>query len=383
MFIKSIKSCFKKEPVNTGRQIELDIGKAVPILCLAFVHCIIECCTEEQLAHGVPYLFDMFIGGPMSAPMFMFCMGATIRYSSMHSSKRMALRGLKLIKIGVLLNICRFLIPFLIGFLITGDVDHYLIPLPYYFFGNDILQFAGLSFLCLALFVRLKVSMPALFFISVGMSVAGTFLRGTDFGNDVLNVIFGWFIGTENEAGLIISDFPLLNWLVVPVCGYIFGWLLRRVKDKKQFYLSFSPVLLVISVVCLFLGDRYEFGMFAEGENAYYHMITYDVFVCIALTLGLLGVYYAVLQVLPDNIIRFFKYISRNITAFYCIQWVFVRFITNVVLYVINGTQIFPVRGTMLISTGIVFATLAVIWIYRKFSPLHRLKGTNLPYESS
>ena len=112
---------FTKEPCNLGRQRELDIGKAVPILCLPFVHCIIECCTEEQLLHGVPYAFDMIIGGPMAAPMFMFCMGATIHYSLKNTAKDMAMRGLKLSLVGFLLNICRFLIPYLIGYAATGD----------------------------------------------------------------------------------------------------------------------------------------------------------------------------------------------------------------------------------------------------------------------
>ena len=35
------------EECNTGRQPELDVGKALPILCLAFVHCTIAFSTDE------------------------------------------------------------------------------------------------------------------------------------------------------------------------------------------------------------------------------------------------------------------------------------------------------------------------------------------------
>ncbi|MGX8715668.1 MAG: hypothetical protein ACSW8A_07935, partial [Lachnospiraceae bacterium] len=169
----------------------------------------------------------------------------------------------------------------------------------------------------------------------------------------------------------IISDFPLLNWLIVPVSGYIFGWWLQRVKDKKRFYLSFSPVLLIASIIYLFVGDHYEIGMFAEGENAYYHMVTYDVIASLALTLGLLGVYSALAFVLPDVIMRFFTFTSRSITLFYCIHWVFVRVITSVILYAVNGTRLLAVPYILIISLGIVLATFAVIVLYNRIKDLY------------
>jgi ACR3 family arsenite efflux pump ArsB len=109
----------------------------------------------------------------------------------------------------------------------------------------------------------------------------------------------------KNRAGLIVSDFPLLNWLIIPVCGYLFGWLLLRVKDKKRFYLSFSPALLAAAVIVMAFEIRYEFGMFAEGENAYYHLYTYDALWFLALTAGLLGVWYGSSKMLPKKIIGF------------------------------------------------------------------------------
>ncbi len=206
-----LKTVFNKEPLNTGRQFDLDIGKAIPILCLPFVHCVIECCTEEQLLHGIPYAFDMIIGGPMSAPMFMFCMGATIHFAKDNSPRHLAGRGLELLFFGFLLNICRFLIPYLIGYAITGDAEHFLTPLPFDVFGNDVLQFAALAMLSIALMLHLKLPKRGMIGIALALSVTGSLIRGVDFQNDALNIILGWMIGTENEAGLVISDFPLLN----------------------------------------------------------------------------------------------------------------------------------------------------------------------------
>jgi hypothetical protein len=97
VFEKFRSEVFTVEGSNTGRQTELDIGKALPILCLPFVHCVIECCTEEQLLSGLPFAFDSIIGGPFSAPMFLFCMGATVHYSKTGSPREMAARGLRLL----------------------------------------------------------------------------------------------------------------------------------------------------------------------------------------------------------------------------------------------------------------------------------------------
>ena len=48
--------------------------------------------------------------------------------------------------------------------------------------------------------------------------------------------------------------------------------------------------------------------------------------------------------------VAFLREVSRNITSIYCIHWVFVRTITNVILYIKNGTQILPLWQTMLLS---------------------------------
>ena len=133
---------FADVKINTTRQPELDVAKALPILCLPFVHVIIECTSEEDLLHGIPFLFDAIIGAPFSAPMFMFAMGIGIAYTSVRIYKSPAKRFLKLMAVGYALNIYRFLIPYLLGYALTKDTAQYIEPLWYKVFGNDILQFA-------------------------------------------------------------------------------------------------------------------------------------------------------------------------------------------------------------------------------------------------
>ena len=363
---------FSKEICNTGRQIELDIGKAIVIFYFPFVHCIIECSTDAQLLTGVPYLLDTVLGGPLGAPMFMFCMGATVHFTKSNAPGDLARRGIKLLLLGFLLNVCRHLIPNLIGWAITGDAAQYLEPLPFTLFGDDILQFAGLSFLCIALIRKLKAPEWLMFAIALSFSVGGTLLNDIDLGSDVLNIFGGWFIGTVNAKEQIVSDFPLLNWLIVPTCGYIFGDLICHVKDKKRFYLFFSPVLLAFTAVYFFFGIRDMIGMFGAGENCYYHITTLDVFVSLAATLGFLGLYAALGYILPPVFKHFFTHISKQITTVYFTHWVLVRLIVNVGVYVIAGTLLIPVWVTLLISSGIFVLMFLIPDLYHKLRPNER-----------
>ena len=338
------RELFSDRPINTGRQNEVDFGKAIPVLCLPFVHCFIECTPLEGLDHGIPFLFDYVIGSPISAPMFMFCMGIGIVYSRNNSASALAKRAGKLFLIGLLLNICRFLIPYLVGYRITGETDKYLEPLVYRVLGNDILQFASLFLLCIALFVKLKIPNSLMLLISFGFSLIGWALNDVDLGNNAANLILGHFIGTEDAAGLVISDFPLLNWMIVPVAGYVFGQFLLRVKDKGAFYRRVSPIPLILSTAFLVAEYFLEIGMNRPGgEDTYYHATTYDIVAFIAFSVGLLGVYYFLWPRLSEKIRAFLTSVSRGVTSVYCIHWVFVVWVTNVLLYVLLGTQELPV----------------------------------------
>ena len=61
----------------------------------------------------------------------------------------------------------------------------------------------------------------------------------------------------------------------------------------------------------------------------------------------------------------FFREVSVNITSIYCIHWVFVRTITNVILYIKNGTQILPLGETMMLSFAILIVSLIMAHYYR------------------
>ena len=345
-----------KDKSNTGRQPELDLARAIPVISLPFVHCVIECCTQETINQPIPFLFNVIIGAPLGAPIFMFCMGISLVYSRHFNEKDIMKRGLILFIAGFLLNILRFGIPYMIGYFLTGEYDKFVAPVFYKIFGNDILQFAGLTLILFGFLKKIKLNDGVILLISFIMSLIGWRFRHMNFGSTPVNIILGHFIGTEEPNGFVLSDFPIFNWFLLPVAAYIFGNILIRVKDKKKLYLPVFPVLAVIYWVYFAIESRLHFGKMAGGativeeENAYYHAETFDVISYIVCALGMLGIYFLITSHVPEKVNRFFQSVSRNITRIYIIHWFFVVMTTNVILYKINGTQELPVWQIMILA---------------------------------
>lgn len=127
---------------------------------LAYIHCTIECTPKPQLAHGIPFLFDSVISGPFSAPMYMFAMGIGMVYTRRRTPRDYVRKGIRLGITGFLLNVCRFLLSFLIGYLA----------------------------------------------VSFALSVLGTLLNALDTGGLWSISLLGYIIGIEDAAGRVFSE---------------------------------------------------------------------------------------------------------------------------------------------------------------------------------
>lgn len=366
--IKKLKQrVFYDTPRNTGRQYEFDLARAVVIFFFAFIHITIECSTDEALCGGIPYLFDTIIGGSFSAPMYMFVMGVGMFYAKEKSFIKYFQRGAKILGLSYILNLCRYLIPSFIGYGITGETEKYMTPLIYKVLGNDILTFAGLAMMLIAVLINVKTPRWGMLIIAFGSSILGTFLNGMDVKNKFGNIFLGYLIGTEDKEGMVLSDFPLLNWLIFPLCGYLFAGTLVKVKDKKLFYLLISPICMIFTVTYYIYGITNENGMFGEGQNCYYHMIFRDAFASLTLTVGIVGIYYAISLILPKSAMELAKEISRNITIIYFVHWVFTFVIADLLLYIIRGTQALNSLQIVLLGSCISIVSIAIARYFRKY----------------
>ncbi len=357
---------FATERVNTKRQPEMDSMRMIFLFIVAAIHITIECTSEEGLCYGLPYVFDTIIGGPLAAPPLMFLMGVCIVYARNQEYKTALKRALMLFEAGFVLNICRYTIPYLMGYAISGNAEKYLRPLWYRTFCNDIFQFAGMALLFITLLIHFKI--PDIGKLGIGLlcSVVGTLLNGMDLGNPVANIIVGYFIGTEDAAGLVISDFVFLNWIIVPIAGYIFGKKLQYVLNKGRFYLLISPICTVISVIYFIWGINNSFGMFGEGENCYYHVILPDALICIVTSMALLGIHYAVNSKLPRRALDVIHWLGNDMTLVYMIHWVLIVYSINVFLYISRGSQELPMNQVLMWSAIITIISIGLAELWKR-----------------
>jgi len=229
------------DEINCGRQPELDLAKGFAIAFMVLCHVVMRLGIADADMLGV--LAVAILGGPLAAPVFMTSLGIGVCYSKNSTAEKLAHRGIKTIGIGLLLNICRVVLPFTFATAITGESKWNLMII--LTLNSEILAFAGLAFLLIALIKSLnmtnrQICLVALIFTLFG----GLFTKGRQFccSNDIVNVLAGIIVPANvyaAECKAIFEEgvpFPFLNWIIYPLAGLVFGDILKKVTDKKSMY---------------------------------------------------------------------------------------------------------------------------------------------------
>ncbi|WP_310603652.1 heparan-alpha-glucosaminide N-acetyltransferase domain-containing protein [Anaerosporobacter sp.] len=226
-------SMLVKEEVNTGRQFEFDVAKTFAIFFMVIVHVCDNMSTLDSsiMPQSFLHLVIEFLGAPMAAPMFMFAMGIGMVYTKHDSVKDFVRRGVKLILMGYALNFFRETLLMLLanGMGVQTDYQKALIDT----IGTiDILQFAGMTFLLVALMKKLALKPWMMLCVAFVLQAVGTLFVGSF---DLLPKGVQYILGLMFYTNHYIA-FPATLWLVYPVMGICFAYLLRRVDNKCIFY---------------------------------------------------------------------------------------------------------------------------------------------------
>jgi uncharacterized membrane protein len=335
--LMAIKRCYCSEPVNSGRQPELDIAKGLAIVFMVWTH------VFDELSSSTDGLLAMVVreilGGPFAAPVFMICMGIGISYSKKNEPKDLLRRGIGLLGIGILLNLFRFLLPDIIKYALTLDSKY--IHATFMVFSVDILQFAGLAFLFMAVAKKLRLSNTSLMIIGIATSVLGMLLRQVSTGNYYFDQFVGYLWGTDVQ-----SYFPFLNWIIFPLSGIVFGTLFKCCKDKRGFYLRVSPLCGVVMLGYLVLTLRY--GTIFMSGGSYFFLSLFDAIFFLILAMGLFGLCYAITRLLPKCSFKPLMRWSRNINVIYCIHLTLLGLISILTQVVLKLDYLSLWQGTLL-----------------------------------
>lgn len=317
-----MKELFNNEIVNNGRQKELDLSKGIAIILMIFCHVGMYFTKQGTVLYRVSDI----IGGEFAAPVFMVCLGVGVVYARHNEPKDLIKRGINVLLLGYLLNFCRETIFVIIGNIINKP----------YFIRNlfdsimfiDIMQFAGLAFIVLALFKKYKITPIQQVMIGLLCAGLGEILANKSMCNVCLDNIFGLIWGTCE-----ISCFPLLNWLIFPCFGVLFGELLQHCNDKnilyKRVFLICLIGVLISYYLILFTDDYYNNG-------SYYYMGIKNVVyaLCYPMTLFAICQYVADKTEIED--LPIVGFCSKYLNTMYCISWVIIFGIRYVCCDVMN-----------------------------------------------
>jgi len=236
-----IGKLFSNIDVNKGSQIEWDYAKVFAIFAMIFVH-FLAFCTFSKIDYG--YLEEyLFILTQSSAPIFMFAMGIGMVYTRHDFPNEFVVRGIKLLMLGLVINTMYFLSNYSAG-----------VPLEYSllsFLANDILQFAGITFIAVAIFKKLNLSHTQILLIAILLSLIVSYPPDITLQNMYLNQLLGNFIETVGQN--IVSCFPFFNWFIIPAAGMLFGSDLIRCNDKDELYKLILRYTSITTII-LFIG---------------------------------------------------------------------------------------------------------------------------------
>lgn len=319
-----MSTLFSSQKVNKGRQIEWDFAKFFAIILMIITH-YFAFCSFGNVDYG-KVTNAIFILTECSAPIFMFAMGIGMVYTRHNSPKEFIVRGIKLLFLGLIVNTMYFLSNYAAG-----------VPLEYSllsFLANDILQFAGISFILMGILKKYNIRTIKIFAISIGFSLVATYFSDFTFSNMYLNQFLGNLIETHGQN--IVSCFPILNWFIIPACGMLFGENLIKCNDKDELYGRIIRPTHALTFILLIVGFITLEGMFSVTGGTvpeklkYLHASIPDIIVLIIMTLFIASACYFLSKKSSQTILNFIRKTSSNITTIYIIQWALILFLTYI-----------------------------------------------------
>lgn len=306
---------FSPNEININRNFEWDLVKVISIIAMILSHCVDYGYLDTILGDNITYFFSYFLGGPLSAPVFMFCMGLGMIYTKHNTSKDFIKRGIYLLIIGLILNIILFILA-----LIIAELDIAII------YGDDILIFAGIAFIVFGLFKNLKFNHIHILIIAIILSIISTIIPGITIENPILAQLVCYFFPVYNAE----CYFPLFNWILFPASAYFFAYYFKRCINIKKLYTLLLPLFIICMPIIIYQYIN-STGIFL-GTECYgiYFMSFFNNILCIALTLSLIAIAYFISPYIPkkQTIIK----ASKNITNIYFAQYIIIFTIPRILV---------------------------------------------------
>jgi hypothetical protein len=352
-----LENLFSHEKVNCGRQLELDIARGLAIAFMVLVH-VFELFVETPFPETVSTHVISFLGSPPAAPVFMLLLGAGIVYSKRSSPTFLFKRGIIILILAYTLGLCRDVIPSFIGYLIHGDLEIFQEGVTD-FFGVDILQFAGLTFLFFAIVLKLRFKIWQIVLCMFVFGALQAILGEMSTGIFWVDVLTGLFWGSWEN-----SWFPFFSWIFFPAAGYIFGTILMHCKNKTLMYqrLFIISATALIPLVILSYYYNIEFGAFGEFyQQQYYHQDLFGNIIITIFCLLWISLLYFITVLFKNYSFSVLRRWSKNVNQIYITHWIILGS-----LYYIFIEGPLSLWVIILMSIVVLMVSDLIVWLYLK-----------------
>jgi len=292
--------------MNTKRIAFFDLARGLAIIFMIMQHGMIIYGINEGEGSFLGELIVLLGTGP-AAPIFMLIMGVFfLRVKDMRGS---AIRGLKLIGLGYLLNLLRFVIPTIL----TGDYPANGPDSPFgLLMAIDILQMAGLSLICMSLirYIRPVVWLGLMFFVALISPMLWEYASQ----NQILDILWG----THHNVA-----FPFFPWFLYPLMGMYWGELFNTTEDIPGFMKKSAIVGTGLMIMGGIMWIRFDTPWLPRGDYSrggiHMHMVI----------IGFVFVWLWLFRLIEGNLTgsklgELLVFWSKNVTVIYVLQWVFI-----------------------------------------------------------
>lgn len=320
-----------KEEINTSRLYNLDLLKALAIVCMILCHCVLMLGVHHN-GYEKDFLYflgDVVLGDYIAVVhAFMFAMGVGFVFTNKNAPADHVKRGIKIFFLGYILNFFRYGIYELIEGVISGKFEPRMLEA---LFGPDIFHFAGLAMILTGVLKKLRLNEVHILFIGILMSVAGSFLVLIDTGNYVENLLLGHVITTTEDT----SCFALLNWYIFVAFGMMFGVIIRRVKNTEAFYKRLLAISGIVSAIYIAL--TFQLGIFFLTKQSFYYAVgTLDAIGLLCTDLFLISAFYFIIKKFGISKFKTEIEMSKNLTEIYIIHWCVIGFTDRIFGHVLE-----------------------------------------------
>ena len=282
-----------------------DFIKGVAIFSMVQV-ILMEVFAQPHIVSGIVGKVSLFLGGAPAAPVFLTVMGYYIALNK-HSFRQNVDRGLRLILIGILLNIGESVMlwqqP---GHVLSGaDFFHFLM-------GTDILIMAGISLILMAVLIAFFEGIVPVFlfliFVILLISYVLPPVAQTHPHSIWLPFLYGKYA---------YSYFPIIPWFAYVLAGYSFFQFKRYfVSEQFKHSQTVKVILMAVSGVLLITTAPFGFNVSIKRILFSHHGILFFLF-CVNFVFWWLLSARAIVAYVDNRITRYIEWLGKNVTAFY------------------------------------------------------------------